>query len=59
MLSIFKRQPSGERAQQEQKDQSLDRVIRSVQKQSDALVDDIRRARERRLLREALGGDPD
>ena len=60
MFNIFsssRRQTPGDKAQQEQRDQSLDRMVRSVERQKDALIDDIRRARERRLLREALGGD--
>ena len=40
-------------------DKSLDRMIRSVQRQSSDLVEDIRRVREKRMLREALGGDGD
>ena len=60
MFGIFKpRQTPGEKAQQEQKDQSLDRMVRSVQRQSNELVDDMRRAREKRLLREAFGGNGD
>lgn len=59
MINIFKRRSAGEIAQQEQKDQSLERIINSVKKQSDALVDDIRSARERKMLRETLGGGQD
>lgn len=63
MWEIFGFKANGhkqEQAQREQIDQSLDRTVRAVQRQANELVEDIRRARrerERRMLREALGGD--
>jgi len=59
MFSIFKRKTAGELAQEAQKEQSLDRIVHSVERQKDELVEDIRRIRERKMLREALGGNGD
>lgn len=57
MFRLFKRETPGQKAEQAQKEQSIDRVVRSVERQKNELIDEIRRAREKRLLREALGGN--
>jgi len=57
MFSIFKRKTNGELAQRVQKEQSLDRTVQAVQRQADEFIEELRRARERRMLRETLGGD--
>ena len=56
MFEIFKaKKMNGKHADQIQKDQSLDRIVRAVERQAEEAIKDIRRARERRMLREALG----
>ncbi len=59
MFGLFKQKTNGELADEAQKDQSLDRIVAGVERQRDELLRDLRRARERRMLREALGGNGD
>lgn len=55
MFEIFKKKESGKHANETQKDQSLDRIVKAVERQAEETIEDIRRARTRRMLREALG----
>ena len=59
MFEIFKKKTNGKHANQIQKDQSLDRIVKAVERQAEEAVNDIRRARVRKMLREALGENGD